>query len=437
MLNDKLSTFLKHSLLNHYNDFPTNIKVEILYKIKDWVKEILSKRVSSPTDALEKSIGKLKVHALCPLTNALDQNLIQIIGENEHDADILEEYHTISHIIKINLDVNNKCKDEIMKYLRSQSISKEDCANIYRGLSDVIKRNGIRDSEIAEFLLFRMLKYKLDGFSTWLDCMYDINQESVYDSYSTRYFSMLLTWVNENVYKCKNSFKYDYLNDIAIGIYLFLSEFGLNPQDNDDLFILWLKSQRYGLNSYTDLIHKKIVELCTNDSDVLVALDLISDKSDFVLYFTDKQKKRITENLKTAKLSEENSCQTLLFGDNIIEGRYTPREFIDRILSINMEVINDYAPKGSYTTKLSENSKMYLRDTKGIKLLMVYEKDCEATVCKYDGEIYLLFEPIDIQSEIIYGLSIESFKGERKLLSLKKDKVNYDYKLVIGGNLNA
>ena len=435
MLNDELSTFLKHSLINHYNDFPTNIKVELLYKIGDWSKEILSKRVSSPTDALEKSNGKLKIHALCPLSNALPKNLIQIIGENEHDADILEEYHTISHIIQIDMNMNNKCKDEIIKYLKSQSISKEDCGNIYKGLLNAVKRNGIKEPEVAEFLLFRLLMYKLEGFSTWLNCTCDV--KTTYDTYSTTYFSTLLNWIKELTYTCKRSFKYAYLNDMAIGIYLFLSELGLNPQDNDDLFILLLKKQLYGLSNYTDLIHKKIVELCTNDSDVLVTLDLISDKSDFVLYFTDRQKKRMTENLKTIKLSEENSGQTLLFGDNIIEGKYTPREFIDTLSSINMESINAYAPKGSYTTKISENSKMYLRDTEGIKLLTVYEKDGEVTVCKYDGEIYLLFEPIDIQSEIIYGLSIESFKGERKLLSLKKDKVNYDYKLVIGGNLDA
>ena len=141
------------------------------------------------------------------------------------------------------------------------------------------------------------------------------------------------------------------------------------------------------------------------------------------------------------KISEEENRETLIFGDNILNGEMTTRELSDTIRMMTEEYIKDYITElnlGDITFNISENSIMYLKDTDGIKLAIINLKDNgNRYVIRYTNEqgsaLFLLFEPSLIKTETIYGLSLDSEYGEeRGLLILEKDKDDSVYRFLFG-----
>ena len=421
----------KFNVLNHFHDFPAYIKVDILYNADKWLTDLFSNK------------SKIKLHSYTHFWDNVSIDRFEYVKDNE-TADLLQEFFELHKFI-VGEDFSDVVKQTIIRLLFNKSTSITDCVDIYKTLTLMVNKykNDITSDNVS-LLLFRLLKYKLDGLSIWLEITSEIHTTDSISIFNNKYFSMLLDWIFYSYKKCITKHINAYLNDVAIGIYLFLTELDINPIEWDSLFMYWL-------NEYSDIVHKKIIDLCNNPSDILDVIDRITDKNDFVKYFTEKEKTRlsnakstskIVENLVNDKLSKEDSGQTLLFGENIISGIMSSRELTDKLTMLSTEYVSTYIEQYcdipfTITFNLTEHSKMYLNDSKGVQLLTVYDKGEGKTICKYADEIYLLFEVISTTDSVhidrIYGLSINSDKGnERKLLTIEKDN-SYEYILVAGG----
>lgn len=263
-----------------------------------------------------------------------------------------------------------------------------------------------------------------------------INKGSTEDI--TNYQKFLMDWIINLGHKNKEAFHYDNISDIAIGVYLLCKDLKLDPTNNDHAFIKYF-NDNYG---YGSLIHKLILDITEKNPDLLELLSEIHDKNyDSVFMTSNDFTKHIETLYNNEKLSEEENNETLIFGDNILNGEMSTRELSDSIRMMTKEYISDYIHDlnlGDITFTLSDNSVMYLRDTAGISLASVTAKnDIQKYVIRYTNEngsaLFVLFEPALIKTETIYGLSLDCTKDEeRGLLILEKDKDDSVYRFLFG-----
>lgn len=255
---------------------------------------------------------------------------------------------------------------------------------------------------------------------------------------ANNYQKFLLKWIIDVGVRNKESFNYNNIKDIAIGIYLLCKDLKLDPTIEDTKFIEYFNNQ-YG---YGSLIHKLVLDINKSKPDLLELLSQISDDSYTNEFMTSSDFRVHLETIyNTEKISEEENKETLIFGDNILNGEMTVRELCDTVRMMTEEYISDYIADLKFdeiTFDISENSIMYLKDTDGVKLAVVNIKDKgNRIVIRYTNEngsaLFLLFEPKLIKTETIYGLSLDSeYDEERGLLILEKDKDESIYRFLFG-----
>lgn len=254
---------------------------------------------------------------------------------------------------------------------------------------------------------------------------------------ATTYQKFLVSWIIDIGIKNRDSFNYDNIKDIAIGIYLLCKDLNLDPSDSDNIFIKYFSSH-YG---YGSLVHKLITDINSRKPDLLELLSEIT-WSDYNNNFMSSHD--FTNHLETlynnTKISEEENEETLIFGDNILNNEMSIRELIDSVRTMTEEYVCEYLSHlnlGDITFTISESSIMYLKDTDGIKIAVVTTNDGNRHVIRYTNEngsaLFLLFEPKFIKNETIYGLSLDMETDDnRGLLILEKDKDGSIYKFLYG-----
>lgn len=255
---------------------------------------------------------------------------------------------------------------------------------------------------------------------------------------ASSYQKFLVTWIIDLGIRNKESFNYNNIKDIAIGVYLLCKDLKLDPVKENSKIIEYFNKQ-YG---YGSLIQKMIFDINERKPDYQDILCEISDiyyGNEFMHY--PELSKHMEMLYNNEKLSEEENNETLIFGDNILNGEMTVRELSDTIRMMDKEYVSDYIRDlnlGDITFKLSDNSIMYLKDTDGIGLATVTTNSgMIAYVIRYTNEngsaLFLLFEPSMIKTETIYGLSLDCAKDEeRGLLILEKDKDDAVYRFLYG-----
>lgn len=435
IINKYITDQNKHALINHYEDFPSNLRLEIRYWIDTWVKEYF----------IQKQRRKVRCHPMSTVANSITPKYIEWISDNQK-ADIQEEYYHLNNYITF-MEFNKKVKEEVNPFrkdlhriLHEPSHDINSCSILFDTIHTMVKRNnGLMTHGVIEFILFRLLDYKLSAMGVYMNIMEDCRpaDDNIYN-YELNYFTLLLKWIHDLGDRMKNESGFDlhYITDISVGIYLFLTELNLDPEEYDYMFLVY-----YGPGLYSCL-HKKIVELKTNHSDLMVSLELIKDKDAFTDYFTQRGIRKIKTLEKKDKVSEISN-ETLLFGDNIIPSDMSPSQFVNEVSMITKNLVLSYLKKESLgiadiTFYLSDSSKMYLRETEGIEMVQVITNEINKTVAKYTNEngsaLFVLFEPKNIQNETIYGLSLDYIKDTRGLLIIEKEKAdNVQYKFLYGG----
>ena len=427
-IDSELSSEEKLEIINNFVNFPINVRMEIVYNLKEWIEEIF------------KDKSKIKVHALCPIeiTNIIPKNRLEIITNKSTDADLFEEYNSVLLDEKFIMPLSAKTRYELYKIFKSQCVTLDDCRNIFIAVHNFIKRY-IKEVTpvVADYLLYKFLPYKFKGLYINLNIKSKIRDNSglyINKNYTGIFDSimdMLTGMINSAIDNCR----IDFFNNIALAIYLYLDTLKLDAT-YDTVFLIYLNSC---LNDrYSGMIHDKVEEFKNNPSDLLATLDLLNDStiSKYFKWVKSGETAALHELYDTNRLSHEISKETLLFGDNIIDGIMSPRELTNILFMMNLPYVRKYCPDGidDITFKLSEESKMYLKDTAGLKMLVSYEKTEEKTICTIDGSgPYLLFEPTHTDTGTIYGLSIiKKEDNSRDLISIEKDRENYSYKFTLG-----
>jgi hypothetical protein len=255
---------------------------------------------------------------------------------------------------------------------------------------------------------------------------------------ASNYQKFLVKWIIDIGIKNKESFNYNNIKDIAIGVYLLCKDLKLDPSTDDTKFIEYFTRQ-YG---YGSLVHKLVLDIVDSNPDLLDLLSQINDTEYNNEFMSSCDFRVHLETLyNTEKISEEENRETLIFGDNLLNGEMTTRELSDTVRMMTEEYVSEYITElnlGNITFNISENSIMYLKDTDGIKLAIVNIKDKgNRYVIRYTNEqgsaLFLLFEPALIKTETIYGLSLDSENDEeRGLLILEKDKDDSVYRFLFG-----
>lgn len=254
---------------------------------------------------------------------------------------------------------------------------------------------------------------------------------------STDYQKFLLTWIFDLGVRNKESFNYDTIKDIAIGIYLLCKDLKESISD-DNKFIKYFNNH-YG---YGSLVYKLLSDIQDKKPDLLEILSEISDTNYNNNFMTLADLSKHLETLyNTEKLSEEQNKETLLFGDNILNNEMSIRELCDTVRMMDIDYVSEYIKDlnlGDITFTISDTSIMYLKDTYGIKIASMYMDNGNRHIIRYTNEngtaLFLLFEPLYIKNETIYGLSLDSTPDEeRGLLILEKNKDENLYKFIFGG----
>lgn len=256
---------------------------------------------------------------------------------------------------------------------------------------------------------------------------------------ANNYQKFLVKWIIDVGINNKDSFNYNNIKDIAIGVYLLCKEMNVDPTVGDDKFIEYFNKE-YG---YGSLVHKLVLDISESKPDLLDLLSQINDNTYNNEFMSSCDFRVHLETLyNNEKISEEENKETLIFGDNILNNEISLRELSDTVRMMTEEYISEYITElnlGDITFNISENSIMYLKDTEGIRLAIVNIKDKgNRHVIRYTNEngsaLFLLFEPSLIKNETIYGLSLDSDSNEeRGLLILEKDKDDSVYRFLYGG----
>ena len=249
----------------------------------------------------------------------------------------------------------------------------------------------------------------------------------------------LIKLTNTSLKLRQNNSKIRILNikDIAIGIYLLCKDLKTDPINNDNVFINYFNSQ-YG---YGALVHKLVVDITERKPDLLDILSEISCKNYDNKFMTACDFAKHLETLySNERLSEEQNRETLIFGDDILQGKMSTRELSDAVRMMTEEYVSEYIGQlnlGDITFTISDSSIMYLKDTYGVEIAVVTIQDGQRHVIRYTNEngsaLFLLFEPKYIKNETIYGLSLDmEADEERGLLILEKDKDESVYRFLYG-----
>ena len=252
------------------------------------------------------------------------------------------------------------------------------------------------------------------------------------------YQKFLVTWIIDLGARNQESFNYNNINDIAIGIYLLCKDLGLDPINENNKFIEYFNKQ-YGYGSLIQKLLTDFVEAKSDYYDILTKISDIHYCNQFMAY--DDLSKHIETLYNNENLSEEENKETLIFGDNILNNDMTIRELSDAIRMMTIDYVSEYVADmnlGEISFTISDSSIMYLKDTAGIGLAVVHARNSTPKhVIRYTNEngsaLFLLFEPVLIKTETIYGLSLDSaIDEERGLLILEKEKDGSVYRLLYG-----
>ena len=311
-IDSELSSDEKLEIINNFINFPINVRMEIVYNLKDWIEEIF------------KGKSKIKVHALCPveITNIIPKNRLDVITNKSTDADLFEECNSILLDEKFIIPLSAKTRYELYKIFRAQCATLDDCRNIFIAVHKFIKRHITEVTPaVADYLLYKFLPYKFKGLYLNLNIKSKIRDNSglyINKNY-TGIFDSIMSMLTGMINSAKDNCRIDFFNNIALAIYLYLDTLKLDAT-YDTVFLIYLNSC---LNDrYSGMIHDKVEEFKNNPSDLLATLDLLNDStiSKYFKWVKSGETTALHELYDTNRLSHEVSKETLLFGDNIIDG---------------------------------------------------------------------------------------------------------------------
>ena len=417
-------------LLDNITSLPINLRVQARNSVEKWIKEYYN--------------GKVKIHPGY-WSYQLPKNLYQIIPTND-EAQIHEKYFRLKEWIYQTLQPATN-KQIFYKFLDSPSYNNATIRDLIESIVFSIRVNkrpdGFYDKDLADWIVTKFLPYKIKAYSIYSTYTTMANKNTQINN--PRYLDVLLSWTTREMSDIFNhdSFEIPATNS-AVGIYLFLKELNLNPETYGYLFASAIKNEY--LSNY---IYKKICEFNTNYSDFMLCLEKINSSHDdmFIDFYTKKYGKSFTKkpdvvpNYSTDVLSEENRNDTIVFGKNILGKELSVREFVDLVSNMTHDYVSGFicnAINDDITFKLSDQSKMFIRDTQGIESCEVITKNDSKTVIRYTDEngnsaLFVLVEPVKVDRQTIYGLSLDSSRGSRGMISIEKDRNGPTYKFLAGG----
>ena len=416
-------------LMDHVSSFPTNLQLQIYNSAESWIKKLYK--------------GKVKIHPGFWSYN-LPRSAYQIISSND-TAQIYEKYFRLQLWIHQNMPIDRIYK----KLLDSPSYDNNTIRSLIESIVLSINPT-IRSTDkfpynktLCSWIVIEFLPYKLEAYS--------IYNTIVTDSLATNttlltpsYLDTLLSWINREMSMINDGTVFDiHLDNISVGAYLFLNELNLNPEIYGYLFASALRN-----DYFSNYVYKKLCEFNTNRSDFMLCLEKINTTNNemFIDYFVKKygspsKKPNIVPNYSNDILSEEDRNDTIVFGKNILDKELEVRDFVDLVRNMTHDYVSGFICNqinDDITFKLSDQSKMFIRDTKGIDSCEVITKDDSKTVIRYTDEngnsaLFVLVEPVKVDKQTIYGLSLDSSKGSRGMISIEKDRNGPTYKFMAGG----
>lgn len=416
-------------LMDHVSSFPTNLQLQIYNSAESWIKKLYK--------------GKVKIHPGF-WSNNLPRSSYQIISSND-TAQIYEKYFRLQLWIHQNMPIDRIYK----KLLDSPSYDNNTIRSLIESIVLSINPT-IRSTDkfpynktLCSWIVIEFLPYKLEAYSIYNVIMSDslVNNTTLL---APSYLDILLSWINKEITSMNNGTEFEsHLDNISVGAYLFLNELNLNPERYGYLFASALRN-----DYFSNYVYKKLCEFNTNHSDFMICLEKINTTNNemFIDYFIKKygntsKKPNIVPNYSNDILSEEDRNDTIVFGKNILNKELGVRDFVDLVRNMTHDYVSGFICNqinDDITFKLSYQSKMFIHDTKGIDSCEVITKDDSKTVIRYTDEngnsaLFVLVEPVKVDKQTIYGLSLDSSKGSRGMISIEKDRNGPTYKFIAGG----
>lgn len=410
------------TMLDNYPNLNLDDKYFISTHLTQIIKEIF----------MDGKRRKARVNRNTPIAGFMGHNtgLDDYLELNRNNLDIQEEYLQVFNSLRM---IPKELRKSVFVILNQPCFDLRTAVMRFEDIGFLVESNEVlKTPEIVRMLLFSLLKYKFKGIG--------INTECEIGNDMNGYFSTLLSWIHsliKDTDTCENQSKVHIeLRSIASAIYMLLKDLGIeNKKKYIQLFSLCFDNTN-GL-----IVQNTVNGYITNDSDFMVSLDHLSD----IPVKIQQRCEKLTKIETNETISDEVNKNTLVFGDNIFSNhdvRYEVNNMLQHLHEITEEVAKNYMNSaniniGEITFNLSDQTKMYLKDTGNIKLLDIYYGDNTTRTIMYcEGESpchFVVFEKINGADSTVYGLSLEEKSGERQLLTLEKDKdANPTYKFLLG-----
>ena len=418
-LPEKLDDDFYLELVDNYPSLPANFKHYVDDRSYEMIKKIF----------IDGKRRKAKVYPSAFFIHSSryrTTEFLDVVSFNDPHVDLQEEFSRIYTEIS-NLPVKNEIKWKVYNVLGDPCYDIETADYLFSELTYYVnKLKELQEKPILDFLLFQLLPYKLNA----------IGLLSEFTKGKENYFRSLLKLIqmySDRLNEKNDSVKITgYTKTIAVLIYIFLTDLKLNQEKYRYLFELYFK------NNYGSVILRQVHGFYSNPSDFMVCLNQI-DTNDSVNLMIKSYKEKMTTLETNEKLSAEFNDSILVFGENIFSSIDEVRDMLHYLHQLTIEEVRRYLGSlniGEITFNLNEQTKMYLKDTAGVKLLDVWFSNEETkTILKLDESPthYLLFEQVNGSDGSIYGLSLEKENRNRKLMTVEKDKSeNPTYKFLLG-----
>lgn len=219
----------------------------------------------------------------------------------------------------------------------------------------------------------------------------------------------------------------------ALVIYNLLTSLGLTLKDTSAVeFLLLCKS--YVCKENSDKILSNLKKLFKNENESLSLLDKISIDSlggfgEMILNFS---KRKMEDNYKKSKVSEELNSSNLMIGNDVFDNTETNlSDIIMDLDKLNEEEIKRYVGKGKMISYfLDERENGYLRKELKVPMCKVLRKGIGfLTVISDDEKKYLMFK---IQgNNKLFGISFPPGTEGNRMLTKFEIPEKYDYKLIM------
>lgn len=219
----------------------------------------------------------------------------------------------------------------------------------------------------------------------------------------------------------------------AIVIYNLLTSLGLTLDDKAAVEFL-LMTKEYVCKESSGKILDNLKKLFKNDNAALniidkVGIDTLGGFGEMILNFS---KRKIEDNYKKTKVSEEVGSNTLIIGNDVFDNAETNlSDIIIDLDKLNEEEIKRYVGKEKVISYfLDERENGFLRKEEELPLCKVLRKGMGfITVIRFDDKQYLMFK---IQGNPnLFGISFPPGPEGNRMLTKFEVPKRYDYKMIM------